>query len=694
MPDQPRIGVYVCHCGGNISDVVDVERVAEEAGRLPGVDVARHIVFMCSDEGQAAIAEDIAARGLDRVIVAACTPKLHETTFRRVLVRGGLNPYLFLPANVREQVSWAHPHEPEAATEKAIRVVRAAVAKARLLRPLENVRVDAVHRALVIGGGVAGLRAALDLARSGVEVDLVEMAPFLGGRAAQLHRVYPTEEEARPLVDRLVRAVVAEPRIVVRTLTEVVGLTGYVGDFAVTLRTTPRGVAAHLAGAAAAAAIAACPVEVPDEFNYGLGTRRAIHRPYPEAWPPQPAIDWAACTRCGDCVRAADAAGAGVAAGAAAAISLDAAPAETTIEVGAIVAATGFDHYEPRPGEYGYGELPGVMTLPQVHRMLDPEGPTGGRLERDGRPVRSIAFIHCVGSRQIEGIDEPGRSGRLNEYCSRVCCTAALQAACEIRERHPDVRVVDVYRDIRTYQVDQEDYYVNASKRGVLFIRFGQETRPAVEAAPANDPFPLLVRVRDTLTFGREMEIPADLVVLAVGMESRDIAGLVELTKAPVGSDGFLLEVHPKLRPVESAIPGLLLAGTAQAPMDITEATSAATAAVAKVATLLAHDYVEMEPFVAKVDPTRCTGAGACLDACRYAGAIALQEVEVEEGMFVRRAYVNAVACKGCGACVPVCPAGAIDVQGWEMDQFRAMIDAICSDPPVAEAIPARGGVR
>jgi heterodisulfide reductase subunit A len=305
-----------------------------------------------------------------------------------------------------------------------------------------------------------------------------------------------------------------------------------------------------------------------------------------------------------------------------------------------------------------------------------------------------VTFIHCVGSRQIEGIDEPGRSGRLNEYCSRVCCTATLQAACEIRERFPGIHVVDVYRDIRTYQKDQEDYYVNASKRGVLFVRFGQETRPAVERAPEGDAHPLIVRVRDTLTFGRELEIPADLVVLAVGVEPRDISGLVDLTKAPVGSDGFLLEVHPKLRPVESAIPGLLLAGAAQAPMDITEATSAATAAVAKVSTLLAHDYVEMEPFVARVDPSRCTGTGDCLDACRYAGAIALQEVEVEDGVFARRAYVNPVACKGCGACVPVCPTSAIDVQGWEMDQFRAMVDAICSDTPAADAVPAGSGSR
>ena len=292
-----RIGVYVCHCGGNISDVVDVDRVARELGSDDDVAVARHIMFMCSDEGQQAITDDIRDLRLDRVIVAACTPKLHETTFRKTVVRGGMNPYLFLPANIREQVSWAHPHDHEAATDKAIAVVKAAVAKARLLQPLEMVRVEAVHRTLVIGGGVAGLRSALDLARQGLEVVLIERSPFLGGRTAQLHTVYPTEEPARPLLRRLMDQVMAEPRIDVRTSTQLVALSGYVGDFQATLRTEARGVTSELVDAASA--IAACPVEVPDEFEHGLRQRKAIYVPYADAVPPQPAIDWASCTRCG-----------------------------------------------------------------------------------------------------------------------------------------------------------------------------------------------------------------------------------------------------------------------------------------------------------------------------------------------------------------------------------------------------------
>ncbi len=662
-----KLGVYVCHCGGNISDVVDVDAVAQSLSHEDGVSVSRHIPFMCSDEGQGQITKDIEELGLDRVIVAACTPSLHETTFRKAVIRAGMNPYLFLPANIREQVSWAHPHDSEAATDKAVSVVRAAVGKSRLLQPLQPVRVDAVHRVLVVGGGVAGLRAALDCAAMGQEVTLIEKTPFLGGRTMQLGTVYPTDEPAVPLVRRLIDEVTADDRIEVRTYTELHALTGFLGDFSATLRTQPRGVDERLSDPAVA--VDACPTVVDDEFDDGLSTRKAFYKPHPEAIPALHAIDWANCTRCGECVLAA---GEG--------ITIDEVPEDEVVEAGAVIVATGYDHYTPREGEYGSGTSERVITLPQLERMLDQEGPTGGQVLVDGKAPRSVAFIHCVGSRQIAGVDEPGPSGSLNEYCSRVCCTATLQATNEVRRRLPDTAVYDLYRDIRTYEKAQEDYYVDASKLGVRFLRFDDHARPVVSVAESGD-YPLAVRVTDTLTFGAQLDVPADLVVLGVGMQPRDVADIIDMTKAPVGNDDFLLEVHPKLRPVETSIPGIYLAGAAQGPKDITESTSSASAAAVKAATVLAKDHVEMEPFVARVDLARCVGAGACTDACQYDGAISLTEIETEEGVTEQKAYVNPVACVGCGACVAVCDSEAIDVQGWEMDQYRAMIDAITSAP-------------
>jgi heterodisulfide reductase subunit A2 len=599
-PADPRIGVYVCHCGGNISDVVDVEAVTDQVGAEGDVVVARHVPFLCSDEGQTAIERDIAELGLDRVVIAACTPSLHETTFRRAVARAGLNPFLYQHANIREQVSWAHVHDHAAATDKAYRIVRAAIAKAASLRPLDKVRADAVHRALVLGGGVAGLRAALDLARWGMPVVLVERSAELGGNVLRLRSTYPTDESGRALIERLVADVRAEPLVDLRLRTEVIDVSGFVGDFHVTLRSTD-------------------PTPDPDDGTHDE-------------------------------------------------------------EVGAIVLATGFIDYEPAPGEYGFGG-PRVVTLAAYQDRLSGTGSgtdLASALTLDG-PIRSVAFLHCVGSRQVQGVDEP--NGELNTYCSRVCCTATLRAAAETRRRFPDVRVVDVYRDLRTYARDQEEVYRAASDAGVLFVRVPDDERARVETSVPGDPYPLLVRTRDALTFGSELELPVDLVVLATGMKPGGVADVVSMTKVPTGADGFLLEVHPKLRPVESAIPGILLAGTARGPMDIAESTTSASAAAAKVATLLAHDQVEMDPFVAKVDPARCTGTGECLDACRYAGAIGLQDVELDDGLVVKRAYVNPVACKGCGACVAVCPSGAIDVQGWEISQYLAMVDAIVAEP-------------
>ncbi len=664
-----RIGVYVCHCGGNISDVVDVEKVVEAVAHLPDVAVARRNMFMCSDPGQNMISEDIRNENLNRVVVAACSPSLHELTFRLTLARSGLNPYLFEHCNIREQVSWVSKSDPDGATNKAIRLVAAGVAKARRLLPLEPIRVDATQHVVVIGGGISGLRSARDLSRRGLTVTLLERSPFLGGRMAQLDSVYPTQDRARDLLQTLLTEVTRDPDITVYTLAEVNDVSGYIGNFQLHVSLQPRGITEEFDPQQISTVMDRCPESTPNEFDYGLTSRKAIYMPYPDCFPPFPAIDWKTCTQCGECYEAVQGKG----------IVLDASPQEIDIHAGAIVLATGFDTYEPHEGEFGYAEHSEVVTLPQFVRMLDTEGPTQGRLELNGNPVKNVCMIHCVGSRQREGIHQPGPDGRLNEYCSRVCCTATLQAALEIRERFPNVNVFDIYQDIRTYGRGHEDYYQAASEKGVLFFRYMAEEQPLVMKSNGTNGSPLAVKVKDTLTFGEEVDIPADLVVLATGMVPRDIHHLIEILKLPRSSDNFLQEVHPKLRPVELAVNGILIAGTCQAPMDITESCAASSAAASKSSIILSKGYIELDPFVARVDPQRCEGEGKCVEECKFTHAISMVEREVD-GRMIKQAEVNPALCRGCGMCVAVCPHRAIQVAGWELDQFESMVDAIAGE--------------
>ncbi|MBN1992154.1 MAG: CoB--CoM heterodisulfide reductase iron-sulfur subunit A family protein [Anaerolineae bacterium] len=668
--EEIRIGVYTCHCGGNISDVVHCERVAKSLGKLPDVVISRTDMSMCSDAGQSMVEEDIQERGLNRVIIGACAPSLHEQTFRGTVARAGLNPYLYHHVGIREQASWVHSHDPAGATDKAIRLMSAGIAKARHLKPLEPIRLDAEQHALVIGGGVAGLRAAWDIARQGLKVTLIEKSPFLGGRMAQLESVFPTGEMARELLHDLIEKVLAQPNITIHTQAELVGLQGYVGDYQAQIRQQSRGVSEDFVEVEAA--IAACPVEIPDEFNYGLTTRKAIYRAYPGCHPETPAIDWEICTQCKKCQQVN---GKG--------ISLENKPKTLEIKVGAIVVATGFNLYEPPQGEYGYGELPEVMSLAKFIRLLSLTD-QGNTLEWNGRPVRNIALIHCVGSRQIEGVHEPQPDGQVNDYCSRVCCTATLHVINEVKERFPNVNVFDVYEDIRTYGRGHEEYYKQASEKMVRFLRFHGEEMPEVMKDTQGDSHPVVVKVKDYLTWGEEIEVPVDLVVLATGIMPRPLDDIIKLLKISPGTDRFLLEVHPKLRPVETAVPGVVLAGSAQGPMNIQESCAAASAAAAKVAVLLGQGFVELEPFVAQVNPERCDGSGQCVEACCYEDAIALKTFSVN-GQEVQKAVVTPANCAGCGVCVSACPNRAIDVQGWTLDQYEAMVEAIAAELPVLE---------
>ncbi|MEJ5301038.1 MAG: CoB--CoM heterodisulfide reductase iron-sulfur subunit A family protein [Thermodesulforhabdaceae bacterium] len=629
--DLPRVGVYICHCGGNISDHVDVEALRVRVKSLPGVTIARDHSFMCSDPGQELILKDLQEGKIDRVVIASCSPSLHEATFRSVLVQAGVNPYLYEHANIREQVSWVH--HGEAATRKAFSLIAAATEKARLLEPLEPIRIEATAHATVIGGGVAGMRAALDLANQGIAVALIEKTPFLGGRVASLDHLAPAGESAPDLILRLARSIASHPLISVYTCARVIGFDGYVGNFSLTVEITPP---ADLAGYCAPGKdlnkLSECVTSVPSK-GVLIGKISREH-------------------------------------------SLE------KIKTGAIILATGFKPYTPYKGEYGYGEFPEVITLPQLIEILRNGCGCGSTLFLSGRPIRSMVIIHCVGSRQIPGVHDEGERGYLNEYCSRVCCSASLNAALRIRERYPGTKVFELYRDIRTYGRWQEDLYRNASHNKVVFIRFEPEDPPVVERPSDVSPMPLVVRVKDTLTFGEEVSIPADLVVLAVGMEPNDINDLINLMKLPVGSDRFLLEVHPKLRPVELRTEGIFLAGTCQAPMDVGESCNAASAAASKAAILLGKGYVELDPFVAEVDPEKCEGTGACVEACLRKGAIELVEEE-RDGRIVRKARVIPALCLGCGACVAVCPTGAIQVRGATLYQYEAMVDAIVSSDAV-----------
>jgi heterodisulfide reductase subunit A2 len=612
-----KVGVYVCYCGGNISDHVDVEAVAERLKSMDGVAVARTDMFMCSDPGQEKIAEDIKSGKVDRVVVASCAPSLHETTFRGAIGRAGLSPYLYEHANIREQVSWVH-HGPDA-TEKAAGLVRAAVGKARHLKPLEPIRVDAKGHATVIGGGMAGMRAALDLAGRGLSVMLIEKTPFLGGQAANLDRLAPTGEPAGEVIRELAAAVTAHPKIQRRTCTEVTGVTGYVGNFMVTARRRP----SEDGGLKAA-------------DSRWLGRYRPFVGVQPDPLPQK----------------------------------------EETFqqETGAIVFATGFTPYIPRTGEYGFGDFPEVIALADLIRAMATSYQEGSQLRVNGRTIRRMGMVHCVGSRQIPGIDPEDEDGHLNEYCSRVCCTSLLNAANAMRERFPETRVFDFYRDIRTYGRGHEAVYDRASDNGVTFFRFEPDSPPRVSRSEAAG-FPLNVTVTDVLTFGEEVSVDLDLLVLAVGMTPTDITDLVELLKLSRGPDKFLLEVHPKLRPVELANAGVFLAGTCQTPMDIGESCAAAQGAAAKVAALLGKGYVELDPFVAEVDPARCKGHGRCAAECPE-GAISVGSADGSDDA-AQQATINPALCTGCGMCVPVCPENAVEINGWTLQQYEAMVDAI-----------------
>lgn len=583
MPEEkkPRIGVYVCHCGGNISDYVDVAEVAKKLGEDANVVVAKDLMFDCSDASQNEIIEDIRANSLDRIVCAACSPKLHELTFRGTAKRGGINPYMYYHANIREQASWAHEGDKKGATEKALAHARAAVAYVSLAEPLERPKIESTKAVLAIGAGIAGIKAALDLSDMGIEVFLVEKSSALGGHVAELGEVYPYGKEGQKIVEDLISELRGRKNVTIFTRAQVESYKGYVGNFDIKIRVTPE------------------PVS-------------------------EERID---------------------------------------VKVASIIVATGFESYTPRKGEYGYGVVRGVMTLPELMAMQSES--QGGRLGFEGKEVRDVAFVYCVGSRQKEDVAsaEGGQQAtRANRYCSRYCCNATVNESMVLGRRNEGITSYHLYRDMRTYGKN-ELMYEEAARQGSIFIRFDEDDPPSVYEKEGR----CGVTVKSALLENQPVELVVDLVVLVTGMVPRANDQLNRVLPLPIGSDGFYREIHQKLRPVETNIGGLLIAGTSQGPKDIRETLASASAASAKAASFALKKELELEPFVATVDPEACEFSQACIKECPY------EAIEARDG----KAWVNTAKCKGCGACVAVCPTEAIQLRGLKNVQVDAMIEAM-----------------
>ncbi len=645
---RKRIGVYICHCGTNIADTVDVKRVREVIAGEEGVVLARDVMFACADSSQKEIIEDIRREKLDGLVIASCSPKLHLFTFRSVAERAGMNPYNYVQVNIREQGSWAHSDDKAGATEKAIRMVRAGVARVVRSKALEKIRISAVNAVAVIGAGVAGMRAALELAHMGTQVYLIEREHFVGGRTAQWGDLFTTEETGKQIVKRLYEEMRGNDKITLFTGAEVVGKEGNIGDFRLKVRVRPRFVKDPCHMDELMKAIDVCPVEVEDEFNFGLTRRKAIYRNYESEYPQTAAIDDKVCTRCGECLKVCPS------------IDLDQKEEILDLRVGGIILTTGFDPYEPADGEFGYGQVQGVITLQQFHRLLEMNEK---KLVYRGREVRSIAYIYCVGSRECAANTQCDGT---HKYCSRYCCTSAIHSALTARKKFGDLTIYHINRGIRTYG-KQEVLYERSSKAGDIYVQFYEDSFPEVDEK-GNAP---RIRVKDFLTAGRELEILPDLLVLVTGMEPRREDRIADLMKVPRGRDGFYNEIHMKLKPVETVIDGVLIAGACQGPKNITESVRSALSAASKANYTLRQGELSLEPVLAVIDGEKCVWCDECTAACPFDAIRPVQN----KGKKV--AEVIPANCKGCGMCLPVCPENAIQLTGYSDEEIESMIDAL-----------------
>ncbi|MCK4329697.1 CoB--CoM heterodisulfide reductase iron-sulfur subunit A family protein [candidate division WOR-3 bacterium] len=652
---EQRIGVFVCHCGINIASIVRISDVVKAIGDYPGVIHAEEYKYMCSEPGQSMIQKRIKEKKLNGVIVAACSPTLHELTFRNVAVRSGLNPYRCEMANIREHCSWVH-HDKDMATAKAIRIIRSLVEKVKLNEELEPLAVSITKRALIIGGGISGIQAALDIANAGYEVILVEKSPSIGGHMAQLSETFPTLDCSQCILTPKMVEVAQNRNIKLYTYAEVDNISGFVGNFKVNIRLKASYVDWDKC-VGCGLCIEKCPTKVSSEFEENLSKRKAIYVPFPQAVPNKPVIDREHCRyfatgKCRVCEKVCELK------------AIDFEEEDKVIEedVGAIVVATGYQLYDiQKIGEYGAGKYKDVITGLQFERLLSASGPTGGEVKRpsDGKVPKRVSFISCVGSRDPE---------LHKSYCSKVCCMYLAKQAMLYQHRVPKGKATVFYIDIRSDGKNYEEFVQRAQEEEKInFIR-GKVSKVY------EDNGELVLHAVDTLS-GEPLEVRTDLVVLGIAMTpASDIDKLTKILKIQSDKDGFLTEAHPKLRPVESLTPGIFIAGCAHFPKDIPDTVAQSSASASKVMEMFGHKELSHDPMVAWVDEDLCSGCGICISLCPYDSRV----LEIKEGK--RIATVNEILCEGCGSCIAACPSGASQQRNLQDNQLLKMTDAVLSE--------------
>ncbi len=654
---EERIGVYVCHCGSNIAGIVDVKEVSEWAGeklKNRGVVVSRDYKFMCSSLGQELIQKDIQEQGLTRVVVAACSPHLHENTFRTACDQAGLNPYLCELVSIREQVSWVHTDK-DAATAKAEAVVSGGVERVIHHEPLEPLHVPIHPATLIVGGGIAGIQAALEIADAGYHVYMVEREPSIGGHMAQFDKTFPTLDCSACILTPRMVSVGNHPNITLLTWSEVERVDGYVGNFTVTIRKKARYVNEELCTGCGICQ-EKCPRKVIDEvYEAGLGYRKVIYTPFPQAVPKYPVIDRPNCTyfqkgTCRACEKFCPTN----------AIDFTQQDQILTVQVGNIILATGFDLFDPRRvTPYGYGRLANVFTSLEFERLSNAAGPTNGHVVlRDGVTVpKTVGIVHCVGS----------RDRNYNNYCSVICCMQGLKFAHLVKE-HTGATVYNFYIDMRTAYKAYDEFYQRVLSEGTLFVR-GRVAEVTDAARTPEEEGRLIIQVEDTLA-GKQRRIPVDMVILSAGLQPRhDAKEVAKLFGISCSADGWLIEKHPKLDPVATMTEGIFIAGCVTGPKDIPSSVAQGAATSARVLGRIQQGEIALEPVRASVDESKCSGCRICNTLCPFNAIIFHEDRMVTE--------INPALCQGCGTCVAACPAGAISGTVFSNEQVLAQIEGL-----------------